>query len=227
MDPTLFAVVVAVLALVLIRAGRKLYDPFSIGRTVGVLAGDGGRYQVHASHGESRAAADVMAELNLKAVELMRHLRKKYLRGRSAPAGAAGSQRPTAVRRLLARYDPDNLVENSPRNPDGDTSYTIDKGGVLAFCIREKFPERTGDPELHDFHELGLLTFVLVHELSHIAIDEVGHPPEFWSAFKFMLEEAAEAGILAPADFAARPENYCGIVVDYNPLLDPGLPAMA
>lgn len=226
MEPLLFGLVVAVLVLALIRAGRRLRDPFSIRRAVAVPAADGGRYRVHPQHGGPEAAAEMMAELNLKAVELMRHLRRKYLRAR-AGFTPTGSARPAAVRRLLARYDPDNLVENSPLNPDGDTSYTIDKGEVLAFCLREKAPGDSGDPALHDLHELDLLAFVLVHELTHIAIDDVGHPPEFWRAFKFMLEEAAEAGVLAPVDFGARPEKYCGILVDYSPLFDPGLSAMA
>lgn len=225
MDPAIFAVIVAVLVIVLISIGRRVHDPFSIRRTVKVSAGDGGEYRVHAGHKQSKAAAEMLAELNQKAVELMRHLRKKYLRAGASQSERppADSRRPEAVMQLLERYDPDNLVENSPKNSDGDTSYTIDKGGVLAFCIREKFP---GGDAVHDLHDLDLLTFVLVHELTHIAIDEIGHPPGFWRAFKFMLEEADECGALRPVDFAAHPENYCGIVVDYNPLFDPGLQVM-
>ena len=148
----------------------------------------------------------------------MRHLRDKYLRG--PLAGRAPPARAQAVRRLLARYNPDNLAENSPRDPEGDTSYTVDKGGVLALCLRE----RAGSDALHD---LETLTFVTFHELAHIAIEEVDHPPRFWQAFKFLLAEGAEAGLLAGVDYGRRPVKYCGLAVDYNPLYDPALPLLA
>ena len=65
--------------------------------------------------------------------------------------------------------------------------------------------------------------FVMIHELTHIAILDVDHPPRFWRAFKFMLEEGEAAGVIENVDFSRHPEEYCGMVVDYNPLFDWGL----
>lgn len=178
---------------------------------------DGLRYRVHPTHHNPGEAADAMATINRRTVNLLRHLRNKYRGSRAFP------ERAHSVDRLLARYNPDNLTENSPRDPSGDTSYTIGKGEVLALCLRERDPALSGSATVHDIHDYNTLMFVMVHELTHIAILEVDHPPRFWRAFKFMLEEAQQAGVLENVDYSRHPEEYCGMVVDYNPYFDWGL----
>ena len=39
------------------------------------------------------------------------------------------------------------------------------------------------------------LTFVAIHELSHVMSIDIGHGDEFWTNFKFLLENAEDAGI--------------------------------
>lgn len=220
--------VVIVLILIVVAVGAasawKRRDKFTLDRTRGVRSGlDGLEYRVHLAHGNSAAAADTMANLNARVVELLRFLRKKYLR---SPGGRRFPGREVAVRRLLGLYNPDNLAENSPRDPEGDTSYTIDKGAILALCLREKDPARSGDPASHDIHDLETLTFVTFHELTHIAIKDLDHPRRFWQAFKFILQDAREAGLLQGVDYSRRPTVYCGMDIDYNPFFDRGLPAL-
>jgi hypothetical protein len=129
-----------------------------------------------------------------------------------------------AAARMLARYDPDSLVENSPRDPSGDTSYCIDKGAVLALCLRERDPAESGDPAVHDFHDLDTLTFVALHELAHMAVDELDHTPGFWAAFRFVLEVAESEGVYTSPDFEAAPRRYCGMTIDYSPRWDDSVP---
>ena len=62
--------------------------------------------------------------------------------------------------------------------------------------------------------------------MSHIAIDAVDHPPEFWATFRFLLEEAEAAGLYWSPDFARAPQRYCGVDVDYNPRWDATLAAI-
>lgn len=207
--------IVIVLILVLCASDRGQY---TLGRTEGIrAAADGLRYRVHTVHANPSAAAETMAELNRRSVELMRHLRDKYLRG---PLAGRSPARARAVERLLRLYNPDNLAENSPRDPDGDTSYTVDKGAILALCLREK------NPAGHRLHDLETLTFVTLHELTHIAVEDLDHPPRFWQAFKFVLEEAVEAGLLRGVDYGRRPTAYCGMDIDYNPYFDRELQAL-
>jgi hypothetical protein len=210
------AVVILVFALRRYGVWRE-GDRFTLGRTRGIRAADGLRYRVHLAHADSDGAAETLAELNRRAITLMRHLRGKYLNGPSAGRFPARSR---ATKRLLGLYNPDNLAENSPQDPRGDTSYTLDKGAILAICLREKDPSRRGDPRAHDIHDIETLTYVTLHELTHIAIKEHDHPPLFWRAFKFVLEEAAEAGILQAVDYGRDPVVYCGVDIDYNPAFD-------
>jgi len=203
---------------------KKKGDGFTLDRTQSVRSAvDGLQYRVHLVHGNSNDAANTMAELNRRSVELMRHLRDKYLRG---PRKGHSAARDHAVRRLLGFYNPDNLAENSPRDPEGDTSYTIDKGAILALCLREKDPSKSGDVNKHDIHDLNTLTFVTLHELTHIAIEDRDHPNRFWRAFKFILEDAVEAGLIEPVDYEQTSTVYCGMDIDYNPLFDQSLRAL-
>ena len=34
--------------------------------------------------------------------------------------------------------------------------------------------------------------FVAIHEIAHIMTKSIGHKPEFWNNFKFLLENAKE-----------------------------------
>ena len=71
--------------------------------------------------------------------------------------------RRAAVELLLARYNQDNLAENSPRDPTGDTAYSLNKGAIVAICLRD----RTRPDSIHDIE---ILTFVTLHDMPHIAI---------------------------------------------------------
>lgn len=184
-------------------------DRFSVRHTAAVFSRvDGARYRVHGAGPEAAAASDTLATLNGRAVAVLRRLRDTYVRG------AAGTFRQRrAAARLLARYDPDSLAENSPRDPSGDTSYTINKGELIALCLRER---AEGAP----LHDIDVLTFVALHEMAHLATDAVDHPAEFWATFRFLLEEAEAAGVYTSPDFAARPRAYCGLSINYNPRWD-------
>ena len=219
----LLAVLLVVLALLVLiylcRRTLRLQDFFALKDTSPMPSGvDGLSYRVHQQHDSPQQAADLLASLNLRATRLMRWLRRKYgadtpnLAILSPDEVARYAARHRATSKLLARYNPDNLAENSPLDPSGDSSYTLDKGSVVALCLRNK-----QDNALHD---LGTLTFVTLHEMTHIAIDDVDHPPQFWSAFRWVLDEAAAAGVYAAPDYRRAPVRYCGILIDHNPQYD-------
>jgi hypothetical protein len=214
-------IVALVVVLVIVLVGQVCVakwrkDTFTLERTRLVESRvDGQKYRVHPGHEDPHAAADEMAWLNDQMVEFMRVMRRKY--GQDDPATERQyPRRCRATRRLLALYNPDNLAENSPRDPEGDTSYVLDKGAIFAICLREKGREGLLPRDI--------LMFVALHELTHIAIEEVDHPPEFWAMFRVMLREAAAAGLIQPTNYAHRPIDYCGLKVDYNPYFDASLP---
>lgn len=197
------------------RLGREArFGSFNVRK---VRAGDGMHYQIHAAHartpGERRRAAELLAEINARVLRTIAHLRKHH-------------PRHPVTRLVRRRYFSENLQENSPKDPSGDTAYSLGKGQTVAICIREKDPGASGDPQRHDFHDdLNTLVFVALHELTHVGVEVRQHPPEFWEAFKFVLEEAVDAGVYRPVNYERRPVMYCGMKVDYNPLFDPTLRA--
>jgi hypothetical protein len=62
------------------------------------------------------------------------------------------------------------------------------------------------------------MMFVAIHELSHLMTEEVGHPPDFWNNFKFLLKVAIELKVYKYIDFNAYPKDYCGTKITDTPL---------
>ena len=180
--------------------------------TKNIYAKDGKSYKVH-NFNDANDAANALAEMNSVMVKLIAHLKYKYVgRGYQKNAFVSNYDKISAVNNILNRYNPDNLVENSP-NDKTDTSYTLNKGSTIAFCLREK--NANGD-----LHDINTLIFVAIHELVHIAIDDNDHPPIFWKTFKWLLQEAELGNIYFSQDYQKEPVKYCGMGVNYNPLYD-------
>jgi hypothetical protein len=92
------------------------------------------------------------------------------------------------------------------------TSYTVNKGEQIIFCIRSKSITRYIQTD--DIHDFNLVMYVLLHEISHVACPEFDHTPLFKEIFKFLCEEAIELGIYTKIDFAKNPKEYCGIGIN-------------
>lgn len=213
------AVLVLVVIVLAVAYKRWRGETFTIEHTVPVRSKlDGMMYRVHPNHADASKAADRLASTNKRLIQLLRHLKKKYGASGDSQLKAANPERTAAVQALLTRFNPDNIAENSPFDPSGDTSYVLDKGALMALCLRER-PKGNlkGRTKMLDD---SVTMFVAVHELTHIAIDDVNHPARFWRAFKAMLEEANEIDLVPDTDFAKNPVDYCGLHVNYNPYYD-------
>ena len=203
---------------------KKMREHFTIDQTKPVVSSiDGMSYRVHKSHEDPEEAADLLAMLNKKTTDLLRWLRKRYIGGPGVPPAASpyelSKARIDAVQNIMARYNPDNLAENSPLDVTGDSSYCLDKGAVIAICLRTKYiPAKDGRPAVQpgQLHDLDSLLFVTLHEIAHTAIEAIDHAPVFWSTFKFLLDEAEASGIYYSQDYNRYPIDYCGVHVDYN-----------
>ncbi len=169
---------------------------------------DGRCYNVVEKFTDPVKASQLLAELNLFCLEVMKHLRTKYLWNYNNNAEARG-----IVRHLLSNYNPDGILENAPTG-NVNTSYVDDKGREFGICLREK---QSGSNNFHTMHDLH---FVVLHELSHMANINYGHEDDFWEIFKFILQEAMEANLHIPINYAKYPMNYCSLVVSHNPYFD-------
>lgn len=95
------------------------------------------------------------------------------------------------------------LLENPP---DGKyTSYTVNKGDEIALCLRSRYT--------HELHDINLIMYVVIHELSHVACPEQDHTELFKKIFKFLLTVAISLGLYKHVDYANNPQEYCGMTI--------------
>ena len=108
-------------------------------------------------------------------------------------------------------FRPDNISESNPGNMY--TSYSINKGEKIVFCIRHKHAEINGK-----LVDINTIMFVAIHELAHLMTKSIGHTPEFWDNMRFLLKHSIELGIYKYVNYSENKEKYCGILITSTPL---------
>lgn len=79
----------------------------------------------------------------------------------------------------------------------GDKSYTINKEKVY-ICLKDKD---------NRYYDQNLLTYVILHEVSHAINNEVGHTNKFNDIFQDLLNKATSLGLFNPS--IPIPKDYC------------------
>jgi len=158
---------------------------------------DGQKYCVR-ERAKLEMAADLLAKVTHKCKELVAYVGQKH------PDN-------DAVQRLVEKFNPTVISETLPTSEH--TAYSENKGEKIAFCLNK---QKNGT----NLIDINTLTFVAIHELSHIMTESEGHLQEFWKNFKFLLVNAKEAGIYNPVDYKKNPEPYCGMEITDNPYYD-------
>lgn len=162
---------------------------------------DGKQYKVR-DMPDKQEAANLMAQIRKKLTQLCDSLEKKY------PDKAQVKQ---MVRNF--RSDPARFIESTP--DEEHTSSTINKGESIHMCLRQR---EAGDESLVNEN---VLLFVAIHELGHVCTESVGHGPDFWNNFGWLLKEAEALGIYQYTNFSAHPVSYCGVYITDAPRYDP------
>jgi len=88
------------------------------------------------------------------------------------------------------------------------TSYNVNKGEQLVFCLRCK--------KTKHLHHINLLIYVAVHEMAHSGCPELGHTPLFNKIFHFFLKEAININIYKYENYENNPVIYCGMKLNTN-----------
>jgi hypothetical protein len=176
--------------------GNSQYPLVQVKSTV-----DGKFYRVRDMR-DKQQAADLLAKVRLRMKKLYVHLASTF------------PDKPQ-VKRLLQRFDanPERLLEATP---DAEhTSYSVNKGESVHLCLRQ----RQGADE--NLVNENVMVFVSLHEMAHMITDSVGHEPEFWNNFGWLLKQAENLGVYQYQDFKAHPVRYCGTNITDQPRYDP------
>lgn len=162
---------------------------------------DGKKYKVR-DMPDKQEAANLMAHIRGKLVKLCDSLEKKY------------PDKPQ-VKQMVRNFrsDPSRFMEATP--DEEHTSSTINKGESIHMCLRER------DGVNESLVNENVMLFVAIHELAHVCTESVGHGPDFWNNFGWLLKEAEALGIYKYTDFSAHPVSYCGVYITDSPRYDP------
>ena len=142
---------------------------------------------------DAQEAANLIALIRKNLELLVKHLIKSY----------SGDDR---IQRLKENFKPDNIREgiDDPKY----TSYSINKGEQIVLCLRTN----------NKLMDINTMMFVVLHELAHICTISIGHTKEFWTNFKWILEESINIGVYKKQDFKLNNVEYCGMTITDSPL---------
>ena len=152
-----------ILALFVIGLSLKIYlesDAFNLKCIISDL--DGNKYCVR-ERKRINEAADILATVMNKCEKLIEYLVDKY----------PNDER---VKRLHQKFDKTKCVETLPTSEL--TAYSENKGEKVAFCLNKK---KNGTKLI----DINTLTFVALHEISHIGTETIGHKKDFWKKSNF------------------------------------------
>jgi hypothetical protein len=182
---------------ILLLCLRIYYDSDAFNLKCIIASKDGNRYCVRERE-KLELAADLLASVTQKCKQMVLYMKEKH------PSDPR-------VIRLVEGFNPKKISETLPTSEL--TAYSENKGEKLAFCLNTT---KDGNRLI----DINTLTFVALHELSHIMTETIGHKQEFWQNFKFLLMNAKEANIYQPIDYKKNPQQYCGMTINDNPFYD-------
>jgi hypothetical protein len=161
---------------------------------------DGFTYKVR-DMPDKQQAADIMARVRIKMNKLKLHLETTF------------PDKPQ-VKQLMRNFEA-QAHRFEEATPDAEfTSYSVNKGESVFFCLRQ----REGRDE--SLVQEDIITFVAIHEMGHMITKTIGHGPDFWNNFAWLLQEAERVGIYQHRDFRAHPVSYCGMKITDQPTYD-------
>lgn len=169
------------------------------GNLVKVMSALDGREYMVQNLPDMNAAADRLAEIRLDLNKILHEYKQiEYAQD-------------DACKRLIERFHPDNLMENSVDSQY--TSYSENKGERIVLCLRDKH-----DPPSFPLIEKNTVMFVVLHEMAHLMTASTGHTQEFWSNFRRLLEDAMKLGVYEHVNYSRTPVEYCGMMITDSPL---------
>ena len=158
---------------------------------------DGRQYLVRNRH-DKKEAADMLSTIRSNMIKLVNYLKENFI----------SDER---VQLLVNRFNPDVLQESLANS--SQTSYSLDKGRKIVFCLRSK-------DDKQEFVDMNTMMFVAIHEMAHVMTKDIGHTENFWENMRFLLKKAIKINIYVAHDYKKNPVKYCGVMVTSSPIDD-------
>jgi hypothetical protein len=187
----MFQIVIIITAIVFILSFLLKYEASNSDLTYVSSTVDGRQYLVR-NLLDKQKAADMLAQIRANFNKLIDYLKENYI----------ADER---VQRLVNRFNPDVISESIPNT--SYTSYSVDKGRKIVFCLRSK-------DEKQELIDMNTIMFVAIHELAHIMTKSVGHTEEFWSNMRYLLKKGIKIGVYKKVDYKQNPQSYCGMTIN-------------
>ena len=185
------------IAVILLFCLRIYYESDAFNLKCIIASKDGNKYCVRERE-KLELAANLLATVTQRMKDMVKYMKEKH------------PEDPRTIR-LVEGFNPKKVSETLPTSEL--TAYSENKGEKLAFCLNTT-------KEGNKLIDINTLTFVALHELSHIMTVSLGHKQEVWQNFKYLLENAKAAGIYNPVDYKKAPKEYCGMKINDNPYYD-------
>ena len=161
-------------------------------------------YSVRRGH-DKQLRADILAVLNGKFSIIVNSLANDVLY----------NQLPQ-VKRLIQNWEAGVTIKEIG-NMESDAAYVINKKN-MSFCLQKRKDQLV-------LEDLNLITYVGIHELSHIMSVEIGHGSEFIENFEFLLNYAKKLVYFDPLLKRQLPvyiqlnqlntsDSYCGVSLE-------------
>ena len=146
---------------------------------------------------DKQEAADRLARVREKILRLRKYLEQSHM------------DKPF-VAQMIKNFDC-SASRFSESTPDAQyTSYSVNKGEKIYMCLRQR-------NEREELVNENVILFVALHEMSHVGTASIGHTPEFWNNFAWLIKQAEHIQIYSYTDFAAHPVEYCGVHITDAP----------
>lgn len=143
---------------------------------------------------DKQIAADILSQIEINFSKIIEYLKlNQYSFSKSIN---------DYTKRLTDKI-PKTVISEKPYYSLG-TSYSLGKGQSIVFCIRDKNGK---------IHDMNLIMYVALHELSHIACPEYGHGDLFKEIFFFIAKTAVTLRIYELTNYETSPKEYCGIQI--------------
>ncbi len=193
----MFVLVILIAAFIAMRMKDSKYPMAYVKSAV-----DGERYLVR-NLPDKQESADRLARVRAKLLRLRKYLEQSHM---SKPF----------VSQMIKNFDC-SASRFSESTPDAQyTSYSVNKGEKIYMCLRQR-------NEKEELVNENIIVFVALHEMSHVGTVSVGHTPEFWNNFAWLIKEAEKAKVYTYQDFAAHPVEYCGVHITDSPTYKEGV----